>query len=384
MAKLTMKAAVCDNPGDGDVLEIRDVVCDDPHELEVRVKLLATGICRSDIHYLRGVWAHPKPVILGHEGCGIIESVGPGVPKSRIGEKVVLTFTPSCGHCRFCVMGRSVLCEEVARAAAQGTMWDDTVRFFDADGGPLHHLSLVSSFCEYTVVPHNGAIRVDPDENPEDACLLGCGAMAGIGAALNTAQVRPGDSVAVFGCGGVGLSVVQGARLCNALPIVAVDVRPEKEAEARKFGATHFVNASEPDAVEKVRAITGGGGADFTFEATGIVETAELAYKATCRAGTTVLIGQPTENALAGFPPYGIAQDENRVIGSSYGSTRPMIDFPKALRLVKHGMLDLHSLVSEVWPFDRINEAITEVETGRMNRIVLVFGDEAASHHHHH
>lgn len=372
MSKLTMQAAVCDQPGEGDVLKLRDVLVDEPHEMEVRVKLLTTGICRSDIHYLRGVWVHPKPVILGHEACGIIEAVGPGVPKSRIGEKVVLTFTPSCGHCRFCVSGRSVLCEEVARAAAQGTMWDNTTRFFETDGKPIHHLSLVSSFCEYTVVPHNGAIRIDADVSPAQACLLGCGAMAGIGAALNTAQVRPGDSVAVFGCGGVGLSVIQGAKLCNALPIVAVDVRPEKEPEARKFGATHFVDAAEGDPVQAVREITGGG-ADFTFEATGQTETAEFCYRATCRAGTTVLIGQPNENAVAGFPPYWIAQDENRVIGSSYGSTRPMIDFPKVLRLVRHGMLDLRSLVSEVWPFPRINEAISLVETGRVNRMVLQF-----------
>ena len=316
------------------------------------------------------MWVHPKPAIFGHEACGIIESVGPGVSKSRIGEKVILTFTPSCGQCKFCVTGRSVLCEEVARAAAAGTMWDDTVRFFEMDGKPIHHLSLVSSFCEYTVVPHNGAITVDKATSPEEACLLGCGAMAGIGAAINTAQIRPGESVAVFGCGGVGLSVVQGAKLCNALPIVAVDLRAEKEAEARRFGATHFVNASQGDPVAKVREITGGG-ADFTFEATGQVEIAELCYKATCRAGTTVLIGQPTENALAGFPPYWIAQDENKVIGSSYGSTRPMIDFPKVLRLVKHGLLNLESLISEVWPLSRINEAIALVETGKVNRIVL-------------
>ena len=370
MAKLTMTAAVCDKPGPGDVLDLRKVQVDDPHEMEVRVKIATTAICRSDIHYLRDVWVHPKPVILGHEACGIIESVGPGVPKSRIGEKVVLTFTPSCGHCKFCVVGRSVLCEEVARAAAAGTMWDDTTRFFELDGRPIHHLSLVSSFCDYTVVPHNGAITIEKETSDEQACLLGCGAMAGIGAALNTAQIRPGESVAVFGCGGVGLSVVQGAKLCNALPIVAVDMRAEKEAEAKHFGATHFVDASQGDPVAKVREITGGG-ADFVFEATGEVEIAELCYKATCRAGTTVLIGQPTENAMAGFPPYWIAQDENKVIGSSYGSTRPMLDFPKVLRLVKHGLLDLESLISDVWPLSRINEAIRLVETGTVKRMVL-------------
>jgi Zn-dependent alcohol dehydrogenase len=199
--------------------------------------------------------------------------------------------------------------------------------------------------------------------------------MAGLGAALNTAQVRPGESVAVFGCGGVGLSVIQGAKLCNALPIVAVDAEAAKERAARQFGATHFVNASVTDAVQAVREITGGG-ADYVFEAVGRVDTAEMAYDSTRRAGTTVLIGQPTENARAGFPPYWIAQDENRIIGSSYGSARPVLDFPKVLRLVKHGLLNLENLVSDVWPLERINEAIRAVESGKVNRMVLRISDE--------
>lgn len=362
-------AAVMDAPGEGDVLSLREIELADPGPMEVLVRILTTGICRSDIHYLRGVWYHPTPAILGHEACGIIEEVGQGVSQDRIGEKVVLTFAPSCGTCQFCIVGRSVLCENTARAAAAGTMWDGTTRFFDR-GRPVHHLSLVSSFCEYTVVPHNGAIPIPRDTPSEQACLLGCGAMAGLGAVLNTARVRPGESVAVFGCGGVGLSVIQGARLCNALPIVAVDTRAVKEQAARQFGATHFVNASEVDPVEAVREITGGG-ADYVFEAVGQTDTAEQAYKATRRGGTTVLIGQPGENELAGFPPYWIAQDEQRIIGSSYGSTQPALDYPKVLRLVRHGLLDLEHLVSAVWPLERINEAIRLVETGTVNRMVL-------------
>jgi Zn-dependent alcohol dehydrogenase len=164
--------------------------------------------------------------------------------------------------------------------------------------------------------------------------------------------------------------VIQGAKLCNAIPIVAVDVQPTKEAAARRFGATHFVDASAGDAVEAVREITGGG-ADYVFEAVGQVDTAEMAYAATRRAGTTVLIGQPAEEATACFPPYAIAQDEQVIVGSSYGSARPMLDYPKVLRLVKHGLLDLEPLVSAVWPFERINEAIRTVETGTVNRMVL-------------
>jgi S-(hydroxymethyl)glutathione dehydrogenase / alcohol dehydrogenase len=364
-----MLAAVLDVPGEGDVLSLREVQIADPGPMEVMVRILTTGICRSDVHYLRGVWAHATPAILGHEGCGIIEKVGPGVSEARIGEKVVLTFTPSCGTCRFCVAGRYVLCENTAKAAAKGTMWDGTTRFFDR-GKPLHHLSLVSSFCEYTVVPHNGAITIAPETSSEQACLLGCGAMAGLGAALNTAQVRPGESVAVFGCGGVGLSVLQGAKLSNALPIVAVDAQAIKEQAARQFGATHFVDASACDAVAAVREITEGG-AEYVFEAVGRTDTAELAYRATRKGGTTVLIGQPGENELAGFPPYWIAQDEQRIVGSSYGSAQPQLDYPKVLRLVKHGLLDLEHLVSAVWSFGRINEAIRTVETGTVNRMVL-------------
>ena len=364
-----MLAAVCDAPGDGDVLSLRRIDIDDPGPMEVRVRILTTGICRSDIHYLRGIWQHPKPVILGHEACGIIDLVGQGVSASRLGEKVVLTFTPSCGMCHFCVAGRSVLCEETARAALHGTMWDKSTRFSD-NGNPIHHLSLVSSFCEYTIVPHNGAIRV-PNSTPEaEACLLGCGALAGLGAVLNTVQVRPGDSVAVFGCGGVGLSAIQGAKLCSAIPIVAVDVLGAKEEQAFRFGATHFVNATLVDPIQAVREITVGG-ADYTLEATGIVNIAEQAYKATRRAGTTVLIGQPSENDMAAFPPYWIAQDEQKIVGSSYGSTRPLIDIPKALRLAEHKLLDLGALVSEIWAFERINEAIRKVETGALNRMVL-------------
>jgi len=341
--------------------------------MEVLVRLLTTGVCRSDIHFLRGVWSYPTPVILGHEGCGIIEKVGPGVAESRIGEKVVLTFAPDCGACRFCVAGRNVLCEAAAKAAAQGTMFDGTTRFFD-DGEPVYHLALTSSFCEYTVAPHNGAITIPAKTPPEQACLLGCGAMTGLGAVLNTAQVRPGESVAVFGCGGVALSVIQASGLCNALPIVAIDAQASKETAARQFGATHFVHASGSDPVAQVREITDGG-ADYAFEAAGRVDTAEMAYRATRRAGTTVLIGQPAEDAKAGFPPYGIAQDEQRFIGSGYGSARPMLDFPKILRLAEHGLLDLGHLVSDVWPLARINAAIAAVETGTVNGMVLQIAD---------
>jgi S-(hydroxymethyl)glutathione dehydrogenase/alcohol dehydrogenase len=366
---MKMMAAVLDSPGDGDVLSLRKVAISEPGPMEVLVRLLASGVCRSDIHFLRGVWSYPTPVILGHEGCGIIERVGPGVAQSRIGEKVVLTFAPNCGTCRFCVSGRNVLCEVAARAAAQGTLFDGTTRFFD-DERPVYHLALTSSFCEYTIAPHNGAITIPAKTAPEQACLLGCGAMTGFGAVLNTAQVRPGESVAVFGCGGVGLSAIQASRLCNALPIVAVDAQAAKEAAARRFGATHFVDAQANDPVAAVRDITDGG-ADYVFEAAGRVDTAEMAYRATRRAGTTVLIGQPAESAKAGFPPYGISQDEQRIIGSSYGSARPMVDFPKILRLAEHGLLDLGHLVSDIWPLARINEAVAAVETGTVNRMVL-------------
>jgi S-(hydroxymethyl)glutathione dehydrogenase / alcohol dehydrogenase len=368
-----MIAAVLESPGDGDVLSLREVGISDPSPMEVLVRILMTGVCRSDIHFLRGVWTYPTPVILGHEGCGVIEKVGPGVSESRIGEKVILTFAPNCGTCRFCIEGRNVLCEAAAKAAAQGTMYDGTVRFFD-NGKDIYHLALTSTFCEYTITPHNGAITIPAKTPSEQACLLGCGAMTGFGAVLNTAQVRPGESVVVFGCGGVGLSVIQASRLCNALPIVAVDAQASKEGVARQSGATDFIHSVGADPVPAVREIIDGG-ADYAFEAAGRIDTAEMAYRATRRGGTTILIGQPAENAKARFPPYGISQDEQRIIGSSYGSAQPMLDFPKILRLAEHGLLDLGNLVSDIWPLDQINKAIAAVETGEVKRMVLRVAD---------
>jgi S-(hydroxymethyl)glutathione dehydrogenase / alcohol dehydrogenase len=368
-----MIAAVLESPGEGDVLSLREVGISDPGPMEVLVRILMTGVCRSDIHLLRGVWTCPTPVILGHEGCGVIEKVGPGVSESRIGDKVILTFAPNCGTCRFCIEGRNVLCEAAEKAAAQGTMYDGTTRFSDHEK-PIYHLALTSTFCEYTIAPHNGAITIPAKTPPEHACLLGCGAMTGFGAVLNTAKVRPGESVVVFGCGGVGLSVIQASKLCNALPIVAVDSQGSKEAAARQFGAADFIHATGPDPVPAVRRIIDGG-ADFAFEAAGRVDTADMAYRATRRGGTTVLIGQPAENAKVGLPPYGISQDEQRIIGSSYGSAQPLLDFPKILRLAEHGLLDLDNLVSDIWPLDQINKAIAAAETGELKRIVLRVAD---------
>ena len=232
--------------------------------------MLATGICRSDLSFMDGKWPSPLPIVLGHEGAGVVEAVGEGVDESRIGEPVVLTFAPPCGRCRFCLEGRANLCLEAAACMDAGTMRDGTTRLHRGDER-VHHLALVSSFADHAVVPANAAIPVTGELEPGLACLLGCGVTTGVMSVTRRANVRPGESVAVFGCGGVGLAAVLGAGLISAQPVIAVDPLPDKRAMALGLGATHAVDPAEGDPAEQIRAIVPGG-VDHAFEAIGIAD----------------------------------------------------------------------------------------------------------------
>lgn len=367
---MKMKASVLVKQGPGDVTEYCSVDLDPPKANEVLVKIVATGLCRSDLHYARGVWKHPLPVVLGHEAAGVIAEVGPGVSKDRVGEKVILSLAPGCGICRFCALGQAYNCDAVVQAGLTGLMFDGTCRLH-RDGKDIHHLALLAAWSEYSVVPSLSAVTVPESTDLHTACLLGCGVSSGLGSVINTAKVRPADSVAVFGCGGVGLNVIQGARLVSALPIIAVDRNPGKRAVAMKFGATHFVDASAEDPVEAIKRIVPGG-VDFAFEVTGEVENANTVYWSIRRGGTTVLVGQPPEGALAGFPPYELSQFDQKVLGSMLGSMRPFIDYPKILNLAAHGKVDLGGLVSETLGLDAVNDAMHKLEAGKINRVVFV------------
>jgi S-(hydroxymethyl)glutathione dehydrogenase/alcohol dehydrogenase len=359
-------AAVLDAVGS---LRLEEVELEPPRRDEVLVRLLASGICRSDLSLIDGKWPAPLPMVLGHEGAGVIEAVGEAVDPTRIGEPVVLTFTPACGHCRFCLHGRVNLCTAAARAMDDGVLLDGSTRL-RRDGGPIHHLALVSSFATHAVVPASAAIRVPADLDPTLACLLGCGVLTGVMSVTRRANVRPGESVAVLGCGGVGLATIMGARLVSAYPILAVDPVESKRELALRLGATHAVDPAAEDPVTAIRNAVPGG-VDHAFEAIGVPAVAEQAFAATRTGGKTVLIGQPALGVTASFPVYDVTQFEHDVLGTHIGAAIPALDIPTLAVLATVGMLDLDPLVTHRYPLEDIDAAIDASRSWTAGRVVL-------------
>ena len=363
---MRIAAAVLVEPGD---LRVEEVELAAPRRDEVLVRLRGSGICRSDLSLLDGKWPAPLPMVLGHEGAGTIAAVGAGVDPARVGEPVVLTFTPACGRCRFCLQGRVNLCTTAARCMNDGVLPDGTTRL--ARGGePLHHLALVSSFATHAVVPANGAIPVPPELDPAVACLLGCGVLTGVMAVTRRASVRPGDSVAVLACGGVGLAAVLGAALVSAHPVIAVDPVASKRELALRLGATHTVDPSAEDPVAAIRRIVAEG-VDHAFEAIGIPAVAEQALAATRTGGTTVLIGQPAIGVSASVPVYELTQFEHDVLGTHIGGATPALDVRVLAALAVAGKLDLAPLVTTRFRLDEIGAAIDATRSGTAGRVVL-------------
>lgn len=351
-------------------LDVCELELAPPGPDEVLVEILATGICRSDLSYIEGKWPTPMPIVLGHEGAGRIEAVGDGVDPGRVGERVVLTFSPACGRCRMCLAGRSNLCLDAARGLDSGFLRDGTSRLSLA-GRPVYHLAYVSSFATHAVVPADGALAVDPRLDPEVGCLLGCGVTTGVLSVTRRAAVRPGESVVVFGCGGVGLAAVLGARLVSALPIIAVDPVPFKRALAAELGATHVIDPADGNPAEQVRAIAGDG-VDFAFEALGRPEVAEQAFESVRDGGTTVLIGQPPIGRKAGFDVYAATQFEHTILGSNLGGGVPALHIPQLARLAVAGVLELGPLVTHRFALDQINAAVAMTASGEAGRVVVL------------
>src|SRR5712691_3917401 len=267
-------------------LRVEDVDLGNPKEGEVRVKIAASGVCHSDYSVIHGVLGAKLPAVLGHEGAGIVEEVGPRVTLVKPGDHVVLSVIANCGYCSFCVIGQPVLCDNLGRTLGRGTMLDGTTRL-SKNGQTISQLAGLASFAQYVVVPEMTCIPI-PDNVPLDkACLVGCGVMTGVGAAINTAKVEPGSSTVVIGCGGVGLNVIQGCALAGAGIIIAVDLMDNKLEYAKQFGATHTVNPSRQELVKTVRSLTEGRGADYAFEVIGLGKTIEQAYACTRQGGTT-------------------------------------------------------------------------------------------------
>jgi Zn-dependent alcohol dehydrogenase len=342
-----------------------------PRPREVCVRIMATGLCHSDLHVIDGDMAVPLPAVLGHEGAGIVERVGEGVTRVRPGDHVALSWAPECGVCRHCVAGRPNLCTASAPRVLDGTLLDGTCRLADADGCAIYHYSFLSTFAEHAVVPEASCIPIDRDVPFAPASLVGCAVMTGIGAVLNTAKVRAGSTVAVLGLGGVGLNVVQGAALSGAARIIGIDANPAKATAGRAFGMTDYLEPAAGPLEGQVRALLGGERVDYAFEAVGHPSTMAAAYDITERGGTVVYIGIAPDGARLELPATRLPREEKIVTGSFYGGARPLIDFPAILRLYRQGRVKLDELVTERLPLSAINEGFDRLRRGDALRIVV-------------
>src|SRR2546428_2751727 len=299
---------------------VESVELDPPKRGEVLIKVGAAGVCRSDLHFQKGEATIALPAVLGHEGAGTVQAVGEGVSMVKPGDRVILSFVPNCGHCHSCESGRPHLCDEHARTT--GKLFDSTSRLHTQARQDCAHMGKVACFAEYAVVPEMGCVPAPASLDFPALALIGCSVTTGVGAALFNARVQPGDSVAVIGCGGVGLNVLQGARLAGATTIVAVDVKDAALAFAKKFGATHTVNARREDAVARVQALTDGG-AHFAFEAYGGGATTRMAVDMLRKRGTAVIVGIAPIGDAASIEPVVLTRGEKTITGCYYGSARP-------------------------------------------------------------
>lgn len=340
---------------------------------DVLVRLEASGLCHSDLHVMVGEWEAPSPMILGHEGAGVVESVGEGVTTLSKGDHVVLSWTPSCRRCRYCISGRPVLCDMVSQHSANHLSFDGRSRVTSADGDDVLSFAGLGTFGEFTMVPESAAIAVRKDAPFAQSALVGCAVTTGVGAAVNTAQVRPSDTVLVLGCGGVGLNAIQGARLVGARRIIAVDLSDDKLEQARTFGATDVVNSGRESLEDRVAELTDGRGVEIAIEAIGLPRTIEAAYGVLARGGTAVVAGQVADGVKVSIDPFVMSDQELSLIGSNYGSSRPDVDFPLLVEHYMHGRIDLDSLVTDVIRLESINEGFDEMKRGHGIRSVIKY-----------
>jgi NDMA-dependent alcohol dehydrogenase len=350
---------------------IETVELDPPKRGEVLVKIGAAGICRSDLHFQRGDAVITLPAVLGHEGSGTVEAAGDGVTLVKPGDRVILSFVPNCGHCFYCETGRPNLCDSHARTG--GKLFDNTSRLHTLSGQDVAHMGKVACFAEYAVVPESGCIPVaSPDIGFAQMALIGCSVTTGVGAALFSAHVGPGDSVAVVGCGGVGLNIIQGARLAGATTIVAIDVKEAALEFASSFGATHTVNPDQEDTIKRVMDITDGG-ASYAFEAYGGGATTKMAVDLVRKGGTAVIVGIAPLGDTAAIEPVFITRLEKTIRGSYYGSSRPRQDMPRILDWYQRGLLNIDGLITRRYTLDDINRAYDELDSERVGRGVIAF-----------
>lgn len=359
-----MKAAVLHDVNQ--LLRVEDVQIDSPGPREVLIRTGASGVCHSDLHFVEGKYNVRMPVVLGHEAAGTVEAVGDQVSYVGPGDRVVTCLSIFCGHCDKCLTGRPALCARTDVVRPRGASPRLTY-----NGAPITQFSYIGAFAEQMLVHEHTLVKVGEDVPIEQLALLGCGVTTGLGAVFNTAQVQPGSTVAVIGCGGVGLNSVQGAALAGALRIIAIDTVEEKLEMAREFGATDVINSSDGDVVAKVRELTGNGVA-YSFEAIGSKETAEQAFEILDTGGTATVIGMipvGTKIELEGRSFLG----ERKIQGSGMGSNRFRIDIPQYIEFYRQGRLRLSELVSQQLPLERVNDAFESMKLGRVARSVITF-----------
>ncbi len=352
-------------------LSIDTVTLDGPGPGEVLVAIKAAGLCHSDLSVINGDRPRPLPMALGHEAAGVVEGLGEGVTDLALGDHVVMVFMPSCGHCNPCAEGRPALCEPGAVANGRGELLAGGRRIHQGGETLNHHLGC-SAFAERAVVSRRSLVKIDPTLSFAEAALFGCAVLTGVGAVVNTAQLKAGQSAVVVGLGGVGLASVLGALASGASPVIAVDLSEDKLALARTLGAVQTVNASDPDAVERVRVLTHGG-AEFVFEMAGSVRALEAAWKMTRRGGTTITAGLPPPDAALPVNVVSLVGEERTLKGSYIGTCVPSRDIPRYVALYRQGRLPVDRLMSGTIQLDQINAGFDRLHAGEVVRLVVTF-----------
>ncbi len=356
-----MKAAIFEEANKP--LSIEDIDIIDPRPSEVLVRTVCSGVCHSDLHFVDGLWSLPLPTVLGHEAAGVVEKVGDQVSYVKPGDRVIMSFRPFCGSCYYCLGGRPNLCSDKSQNALAASR-------LSRNGKPILQFGNVGSFAEYMITTETGVVKIPADMPMAEAALIGCGVMTGVGAALYTAKVPGGASVAVIGCGGIGLNIIQGCRLAGAGQIIAIDVVPSKLELATRFGATHTLDANDVDLREAVRELSEGAGVEYAFEAIGNTDCARQAFDITRPGGTAVIVGMMPQGSEIKVPGPAFLQ-EKKMIGCMYGSTRFREHMPKLIGLFLQGKLDLTSLVSRRLELGGVNEAFRAMKAGEVARSVL-------------
>lgn len=362
-----MKAAVCYEANTP--LKLEDVTLDEPQVNEVLVKLVACGVCHSDLHFMKGEMYCAMPVVVGHEGAGIVEKVGPGVTTVQPGDHVIMMVSFSCGKCRFCVEGQPTLCVEQMPVMSGGVLPISCGMRLHKGDQALHHLFGLACFAEHAVVHERSCVKIRDDAPLDKICLLGCGVATGIGAAINTAGVRPGESIAVWGAGGVGLSAVMGAKLAGAGKIIAIARNPKKLQLAKELGADVVINAAQEDPVAKVMELTGGG-VDYAVESAGKVEVMQQAYASIHGGGKCVVAGMAPLGTMVSIASYEFLLGKT-MTGSVQGGIRPQVDIPRYIDMFMDGKLPFDRLISKTYKLDQVNEAFEALERGEVIRSVV-------------